>query len=168
MALPVWASHITLFFRYMKQICAHVLFSGKSSQSLHQHLREMHMPSVPTTKYMDIYKLSGLSHLCSLCFASLLYILFQHFNDTGRASDSRTPLCFRSVKGSWLHAGLSSTPACSDSNHRKDECWNGIIKFILHLLATPQHFSISLSYSLLATRLYVYIEAPSKAFGILF
>lgn len=115
-----------------------------------------------------IYKLSGLSHLCSLCHASLLYILFQHFNDTGRATDSRTPLCFRGVKGSWLHAGLSSTPACPDSNHRKDECWNRIIKFILHLLATPQHFSISLSYSLLATRLYVYIEAPSKAFRIFF
>lgn len=48
LTLPLWAGHITLLFRFMKplkqiELWDGVYFSGKSSHSFHQNLREIHM-----------------------------------------------------------------------------------------------------------------------------
>lgn len=72
---------------------------------------------------IHINKLSGLSHLyspffCQTAHSTLSFNILN--NDAIAASHSGTSLWFRDVKGSWLHAGLSSTPACPDSDHRKD------------------------------------------------
>lgn len=74
----------------------------------------------------NIYTLFGLSHLYSIFRAKQSTFSSNILNnDAIAASDSRTSLWFRGVKGSWLHTGLSGTPACPDSDHRKDSIGMG-------------------------------------------